>query len=94
MQTHVPARAAGECPTGFVLSCRYAAIEPCRMLGETGWEGVVLAGVAIIAACLWGRRSLWPDRPDAAWSVVVLLVCSSQFLIRDDGLAMERPYGS
>jgi hypothetical protein len=50
------------------------------LLGEPAWEGVVLAGVAIIAVFGVARR-LWPDRPDAAVVGVVLLVCSSQFLI-------------
>jgi len=50
------------------------------LLGEPSWEGVVLAAIAIIA--LWGvARRLWPDRPDAAVVGVVLLACSSQFLI-------------
>jgi hypothetical protein len=50
------------------------------LLGEPAWEGVVLAGVAIIAVFGVARR-LWPDRPDAAVVSIVLLVCSSQFLI-------------
>jgi hypothetical protein len=50
------------------------------LLGEPAWQGVVLAGVAIIAVFAVARR-LWPDRPDAAVVGIVLLVCSSQFLI-------------
>jgi hypothetical protein len=50
------------------------------LLGEPAWEGVVLAGVAIIAVFAVARR-LWPDRPDAAVVGIILLVCSSQFLI-------------
>ena len=50
------------------------------LLGTPASEGVVLAGVAILA--LFGvARRLWPDRPDAALVGVLLLVCSSQFLI-------------
>jgi hypothetical protein len=50
------------------------------LLGEPAWEGVVLAGVALIAVFAVARR-LWPDRPDAAVVGIILLVCSSQFLI-------------
>jgi hypothetical protein len=50
------------------------------LLGDPAWEGVVLAGVAIIAVFAVARR-LWPDRPDAAVVGIILLVCSSQFLI-------------
>jgi hypothetical protein len=50
------------------------------LLGMPAAEGVVLAGIAILA--LFGvARRLWPDRPDAALVSVLLLVCSSQFLI-------------
>jgi hypothetical protein len=49
-------------------------------LGAPAWEGVVLSGVALTA--LFGvARRLWPDRPDAALVSVLLLACSSQFLI-------------
>ncbi len=50
------------------------------LLDAPAWEGVVLAGVAMIAVFGVARR-LWPDRPDAAVVGIVLLVCSSQFLI-------------
>jgi hypothetical protein len=50
------------------------------LIGAPALEGVALAGVAILA--LFGvARRLWPDRPDAAVVGVVLLACSSQFLI-------------
>jgi hypothetical protein len=49
-------------------------------LGDPAWEGAILAGVAVVA--LFGvARRLWPERPDAAGVSVVLLVCSSQFLV-------------
>jgi hypothetical protein len=50
------------------------------LLGAPAWEGIVLAGVAIAATYGVARR-LWPERPDAALVSVILLVCSSQFLI-------------
>jgi hypothetical protein len=50
------------------------------LFGAPALEGVVLAAIAIIA--LFGvARRLWPDRPDAAVVAIILLVCSSQFLI-------------
>jgi len=50
------------------------------VIGDAALENAVLAGVAIVA--LYGvARRLWPDRPDAAAVSVVLLACSSQFLI-------------
>src|SRR5882672_8682511 len=52
----------------------------CLLLGEPALEGAVLAGVAVLALCGVARK-LWPDRPDAAVVGVILLVCSSQFLI-------------
>ncbi|HUI96625.1 MAG TPA: hypothetical protein VLX44_12785 [Xanthobacteraceae bacterium] len=53
---------------------------PFVLIGDPALEGVALAGVAILA--LFGvARRLWPDRPDAALVGVVLLACSSQFLI-------------
>ena len=50
------------------------------LLGAPALEGVVLAGIAIIAVFAVARR-LWPDRPDAAVVATVLLACSSQLLI-------------
>lgn len=50
------------------------------VLGEPVWHGVALAGVAIVAVFGVARR-LWPDRPDASVVAVILLACSSQFLI-------------
>jgi hypothetical protein len=48
--------------------------------GDPALQGAVLAGVSIVA--LFGvARRLWPDRPDAAVVSVLLLACSSQFLI-------------
>jgi len=52
----------------------------CLVLGDPGLAGAILAGVAVLALCGVARK-LWPDRPDAAVVSVVLLVCSSQFLI-------------
>jgi hypothetical protein len=49
-------------------------------LGEPAWQGIVLAAIALVALLGVARR-LWPDRPDAAVVSIVLLVCSSQFLI-------------
>jgi hypothetical protein len=50
------------------------------LIGAPALQGVALAGVAILA--LFGiARRLWPDRPDAAVVGIVLLACSSQFLI-------------
>ncbi|HLH88130.1 MAG TPA: hypothetical protein VKX28_06705 [Xanthobacteraceae bacterium] len=50
------------------------------LLGAPTSQGIVLAGVAIIAVFAVARR-LWPDRPDAAVVVAALTACSSQFLI-------------
>ncbi len=50
------------------------------LLGAPALEGVVLAGLAIIAVFAVARR-LWPERPDAAVVASLLLACSSQFLI-------------
>ena len=53
---------------------------PFVLLGEPALQGVVLAAISLLA--LFGiARRLWPERPDAAVVGVVLLACSSQFLI-------------
>ena len=50
------------------------------LLGAPVWQGIVLAGTAIIAVFAVARR-LWPDRPDAAVVATALVACSSQLLI-------------
>jgi hypothetical protein len=50
------------------------------LLGAPIWQGIVLAGAAIIAVFAVARR-LWPDRPDAAVVAAALVACSSQLLI-------------
>lgn len=50
------------------------------LLGDAAIASALFAGIALLA--LFGiARHLWPDRPDAAMVAVLLLACSSQFLI-------------